>query len=229
MSEENNSDCWGMLAHFEAYGRHGDSKHDYKVVSYKDAKTKFMDYMHASHGMIYAKTDLILWDLYESKAAVLMQMRFDGLIGFPGGLVDPGEDPVTGLNREMHEEIDLDLQRHSFKDEEHAVTFVQENKRLVLHFYIKEVTLEHFKAIEERCCHAHEHGVEALGSIRPPLFTMGDNLRGFPAFLCNQFAGNSREELLHGLLHTKLFTQQEIDKALELAKNFIENIQKKST
>ena len=38
-----------------------------------------------------------------------MQMRFDGLIGFPGGLVDPGEDVVQGLNRELKEEMNLDM------------------------------------------------------------------------------------------------------------------------
>lgn len=36
-----------------------------------------------------------------------MQVRFDGTIGFPGGLIDPGEDVVTGLNRELKEELGL--------------------------------------------------------------------------------------------------------------------------
>jgi U8 snoRNA-decapping enzyme len=37
-----------------------------------------------------------------------MQMRFDGRLGFPGGIVDPGERIVEGLNRELLEEIALD-------------------------------------------------------------------------------------------------------------------------
>lgn len=61
---------------------------------------------------------------------------------------------------------------------------------------------------------------QTLGNLRPPLFTMGDNFRGFPAFLSNQFAGNSKEELFCGLLHTKLFTREEIEKAVELAEMF---------
>ncbi|XP_045166582.2 U8 snoRNA-decapping enzyme-like [Mercenaria mercenaria] len=186
MGEANQEEsCWGMLVDCESYGRHGDTKHDYKIISYEDAKTQYKEHMHASHGMLYAKNDFILWDLYSTKAAILMQLRFDGLLGFPGGLVDPGEDPVTGLNREMHEEIALDLNKHSFKDENHSVTFLHEKKKLVLHFYIKEVTLEEFKGIEEKCPQAHEYGIETLGSFRPPLFTMGDNFRGFPTFLCN--------------------------------------------
>ena len=47
-----------------------------------------------------------------------MQMRFDGKIGFPGGLIDPGENVVTGLNRELVEEINLDLETHSIKRED---------------------------------------------------------------------------------------------------------------
>lgn len=89
-----------------------------------------------------------------------MQMRFDGLLGFPGGLVDKGEDPVTGLNREMLEEIGLDLEQYAFNDGEHAISFLHEKKKLILHFYIKEVSIEQFRGIEEKCCHAHEYGIE---------------------------------------------------------------------
>ena len=38
-----------------------------------------------------------------------MQMRFDGMIGFAGGLVDPGEEVCEGLNRELKEETNLDI------------------------------------------------------------------------------------------------------------------------
>ena len=41
-----------------------------------------------------------------------MNVRFDGNYGFPGGLMDPGENPVMGLNRECQEEIMLDLTKH---------------------------------------------------------------------------------------------------------------------
>ena len=37
-----------------------------------------------------------------------MQLRHDGMIGFPGGYVDEKEESiVAGLNRELHEEIGL--------------------------------------------------------------------------------------------------------------------------
>lgn len=34
-----------------------------------------------------------------------MHLRFDGTFGFPGGLLEPEEDVIDGLNREMAEEI----------------------------------------------------------------------------------------------------------------------------
>ena len=39
-------------------------------------------------------------------------MRFDGKLGFAGGLVDGKECPVNAVNREMQEEINLDLMHH---------------------------------------------------------------------------------------------------------------------
>lgn len=66
--------CWGMLVDLESYGRHGDTKHDYKVIPYGDAKTQYKEHMHASHGMLYAKNDVILWNLYQTKAAILVSL-----------------------------------------------------------------------------------------------------------------------------------------------------------
>lgn len=40
-----------------------------------------------------------------------MQVRFDGNMGFAGGLIDPGENPVHAVNRECCEEIKLDLDK----------------------------------------------------------------------------------------------------------------------
>ena len=91
-----------------------------------------------------------------------MQMRFDGLIGFPGGLVDPGEDLLTALNRELHEEIGLDLQKFSFEEDSHVLSCYHEKKNLVLHFYAKDLNLEDFQSIERQNLTAAEYGIEVI-------------------------------------------------------------------
>lgn len=40
---------------------------------------------------------------------MLMQMRTDGRLGFPGGMVDPGENLWQALDREVKEELNYDI------------------------------------------------------------------------------------------------------------------------
>ena len=87
-------------------------------------------------------------------------MRFDGMLGFPGGLVEQDEDPITGLNRELVEEIGIDLDQHSVKLEDHIATHLHEKKKLILHAFAKEVTEADFKVLEERTLKAQEYGIE---------------------------------------------------------------------
>lgn len=207
---------WGQLQAYEAYGRAGDKKEDFNIISYEEALSdKYSSSKHASHSMLFARNDAILWDLYNTRGTVLMQMRFDGLLGFPGGLVDPGEHPLESANREMVEEIGLDLNILKLSDSDHVVSFVNKDKNLVLHFYGKEITLSQFQEIELGNLKAPDYGSETLGVVRPPLFTMGDGYRGLPAFLSNSFAGNARQELLIGLQHFKLLSEDEIQEAVK--------------
>ena len=49
------------------------------------------------------------------KGSYTFKVRFDGLLGFPGGLVDDGESVEQGLNRELEEEINLNRLTCSWK------------------------------------------------------------------------------------------------------------------
>ncbi|KAJ8359420.1 hypothetical protein SKAU_G00159450 [Synaphobranchus kaupii] len=72
----------------------------------KDESLSRKGYRHACHIMIYADTDAKLFGKIPIKHIVLMQMRFDGLLGFPGGFVKPAEESLeAGLSRELWEEM----------------------------------------------------------------------------------------------------------------------------
>ena len=82
----------------------------------------------AAHCAIYTKT------ADSRRALVLMHMRFDGNLGFAGGLIDPEDASVVqGLNRELREELNLDTSRFEIKDED----FVMCRHGLIkLRFYV---------------------------------------------------------------------------------------------
>ena len=89
-----------------------------------------------------------------------MQVRFDGLLGFPGGLVEPGEDPLDGAIREMEEEVGLHHKDNKMTNENHITSFLNEKKKLVLHFYGLEVSIAEFRNIEKNNLDAEEYGIE---------------------------------------------------------------------
>ena len=64
-----------------------------------------MNCLQACHVAIWAPVAYKLWGEVPAGHAILMQMRFDGLLGFPGGLVDAVEggrleDLKVAANRE---------------------------------------------------------------------------------------------------------------------------------
>lgn len=89
-----------------------------------------------------------------------MQMRFDGYIGFPGGLVDPGEDDVTSLNRELREEINLDTSKHQVSLSDFIISHYNKKTGIGLHFYALEMSLEELHEVEIRSLQAKDHGSE---------------------------------------------------------------------
>ena len=98
-------------------------------------------------------------------------MRFDGKLGFPGGLVDPGEDIVTGLNRELVEEINLDLRKHAVEQNDFLFCHYLSNKNdqtkssRIRIFFSKEVSKSDYEMIEKRSLEAKEFGYEVITTI----------------------------------------------------------------
>ncbi|XP_023342199.1 U8 snoRNA-decapping enzyme isoform X2 [Eurytemora carolleeae] len=146
-----------------------------------------------------------------------MHMRFDGKLGFPGGILDPGENAETGLNREVQEEVGMDL---GLLESDWVGAWYSAQGRILNHFFCKEVSREQFLMMEKEGEKAPEFGVEILGHIRVPLYSY-QNKRGqrsgFPQFLKNNFSGNSREQLLKCLVEKNVLSSEEVGEALRLS------------
>lgn len=66
---------------------------------------------------------------------VLLVHRWDNRIGFPGGFVDPGEELVPALIREMREEVNLESGPAWFGDEPWHHVLPRDSASLHIHVY----------------------------------------------------------------------------------------------
>lgn len=89
-----------------------------------------------------------------------MQVRFDGTLGFPGGIVDPGESPESAVGREVAEEMGCDPGLIKFTKDDHVISHCSEHTHFCLHFFAKEVTLEVFTQLEVNAPRAKQWGIE---------------------------------------------------------------------
>uniref|UniRef100_A0A2K6UU24 U8 snoRNA-decapping enzyme n=1 Tax=Saimiri boliviensis boliviensis TaxID=39432 RepID=A0A2K6UU24_SAIBB len=157
------------------------------------------DWRHACYALLHAPDPGILFGRLPLRFAILMQMRFDGRLGFPGGFVDSQDSSLEdGLNRGLLEQLGeaaaaFRVERPDYRSS-HAGW-----PRVVAHFYAKSLTLEQLSAVEASATRAKDHGLEVLGLVRVPLYTLRDGVGGLPIFLENCFIGAAREHLLDTL------------------------------
>ncbi|KAM7062766.1 U8 snoRNA-decapping enzyme [Molossus nigricans] len=155
---------------------------------------------HACHALLYAPDPGMLFRRIPLRYAVLMQMRFDGRLGFPGGYVELQDGSLEeGLNRELSEELGEAAAAFRVERADHRSSHAASGPHFVAHFYAKRLTLEQLTAVERGAPHAKDHGLEVLGLVRVPLYTLRDGVGGLPAFLENTFIGIAREQLLEAL------------------------------
>uniref|UniRef100_UPI0037E8A8AF U8 snoRNA-decapping enzyme isoform X1 n=2 Tax=Semicossyphus pulcher TaxID=241346 RepID=UPI0037E8A8AF len=176
---------------------------------------------HACHVMVYCDTKTQLFGRIPIKHIILMQMRFDGLLGFPGGLVNPQEETLeAGLSRELLEELGVAL---PISVEDHvdacyapssSPSSSSSSSRLITHFYVRKMDEEQIREVEKAAAStATDHGQEVLGMVRVPLYAMKGG-GGLAAFLSHSFIGNARSQLLDSLLRLNLVAPEELHKAL---------------
>ncbi|KAE8293110.1 U8 snoRNA-decapping enzyme [Larimichthys crocea] len=173
---------------------------------------------HACHVMLYSDTESQLFGKIPIRHIILMQMRFDGLLGFPGGLVNPSKETLeAGLSRELLEELGvaLPISIEDHVDSCHApASSPSSPSRLITHFYVKKMEEEQIKEVERAAAStAPDHGQEVLGMVRVPLYTRKGG-GGLAPFLSHSFIGNARSQLVDSLLRFNLVAPEELHRAL---------------
>ncbi|XP_045394637.1 U8 snoRNA-decapping enzyme isoform X2 [Lemur catta] len=116
---------------------------------------------HACHALLYATDPGMLFGRIPLRYAVLMQMRFDGRLGFPGGFVDTQDSSLEdGLNRELREELGEAAAAFRVERADYRSSHAGSGPRVVAHFYAKRLTLEQLLAVETGATRAKDHGLE---------------------------------------------------------------------
>uniref|UniRef100_A0A8I3WXP6 U8 snoRNA-decapping enzyme n=1 Tax=Callithrix jacchus TaxID=9483 RepID=A0A8I3WXP6_CALJA len=158
------------------------------------------DWRHACYALLHAPDPGILFGRLPLRYAILMQMRFDGRLGFPGGFVDSQDSSLEdGLNRGLLEQLGEAAAAFRVERPDYRSSHTGSGPRVVAHFYAKSLTLEQLSAVEASATRAKDHGLEVLGLVRVPLYTLRDGVGGLPTFLENSFIGSAREQLLEAL------------------------------
>ncbi|XP_025304887.1 U8 snoRNA-decapping enzyme [Canis lupus baileyi] len=176
-----------------------------RKLELQDALALGPGWRHACHALLYAPDPGLLFGRIPLRYAVLMQMRFDGRLGFPGGLVNLQDGSLeAGLRRELSEELGEAAAHVPLERADYRSSHAAPGPRVVAHFYAKQLTLEQLLAVEKGAPRAKDHGLEVLGLVRVPLYTLRDGVGGLPAFLENSFIGAAKEQLLEALQDLEL-------------------------
>jgi len=141
---------WGWLGSTEQFGRDAEPDEFTVIPKSQIRDSKYASSTQAAHCLIYAENNEKIFGIYAARAAILMQLRYDGYFGFPGGLIDDGEDLINAINRELAEEMNLNTDTHQVSHKDHVISHWSEKRKLALHFYKLKVTMTELIEIEKK-------------------------------------------------------------------------------
>ncbi|XP_055467897.1 U8 snoRNA-decapping enzyme-like [Psammomys obesus] len=168
------------------------------------------DWRHLCHVMLYAPNPEKLFDGHiKLRYAVLMCMRFDGRLGFPGGFVDDDSPNLEyGLNRELLKKLGDGVSTFTVESSDYRNSLADTKSKVAIHFYVKCLSLEQIQTVEARAPLSKDFGLEIFGLVRVPLYILQDGMGGLPTFLENSFIGTSRQQLLDALQDLRILTPE---------------------
>lgn len=144
----------------------------------------------------------------------LMLNRSDGQIGFVGGMVEPGETLEAAVRRETREEIGYDVAAPLHPLIAHDLG------SLTTHAFAVELRHTELRAILMAAPHAVHFGQEITGVFLPHLLDYGTASHpctGLGNLLRSALAVSVREELIHLLLTTGIFSRASLAAVCERA------------
>lgn len=128
---------------------------------------------------------------------VLLLQRWDGKMGFVGGLVDEGEDLVTSAKRECMEEINFDFDLLNYLELKPVCTH-QIKDDMNVHLYSVEIDADLKKMILDNAPMAEDYNAEVCGVVFQQIFTRKG--RGIEEFLENAYLAPAVKEELEVLI-----------------------------
>lgn len=177
---------------------------------------KFRDETHAAHCMLWFRTND---PKYQHNSYAFLQLRYDGLLGFPGGIVDEDitslESIIDALQRELEEEINysdpIDVQHYIY-------SYFCPKKRIISHFFAKEISLTEAHQLEQTYSRARDFPIETLGLMRAPIGGSRDrNSTIFRKFIKNfmkqKFAGIVRKQMIDVCEKWRIMSPMDLDLA----------------
>ncbi len=123
---------------------------------------------------------------------VLMHMRWDGFIGFPGGKVETGEELHEALIREMEEEYNFTVRlKHLVNDKPiHLCSHADNHGELHTHCFELEVSKSEFKRVIELATEAEHFGSEVQGVFAVQIAEFEKGI-GYSQFRKNNFKASA--------------------------------------
>ena len=147
---------------------------------------------------------------------VLMQMRFDGKVGFFGGVVEKDDSLGDTLLRELREELNFIPQQGL--DGFHLICVHEiPSEEMRAYFYALQVDEATFAQVEANARGGVHYGSECMGVFRAPLYLnvteQGADPAGLPSFIRSNFCQGVLEELICLLSTKSLITASQLHAA----------------